>query len=148
MAAMLAAVFEILTVGFPFCAFKLITGVSLSQDWLTAWGIADTVINTLNLLWLLTARRRATEVCLLSLVLRIARRPTAEKLSSWQNLGTAGDMFFSFLTVAFMLGGGFLPGLPAWQLELWNLSVILNVLGAGSMRLRDSITGLRESRRE
>jgi hypothetical protein len=92
---MIAASFEILTVGFPFCAFKLITGVSLSQDWLTAWGIADALINTLNLLWLLTARRRATEVCLLSLVLRIARRPTAEKLSSWQNLGAAGDMFFS-----------------------------------------------------
>ena len=41
---MIAAVFEILTVGLPFCAFKLIAGIALSQDWLTAWGIADTLI--------------------------------------------------------------------------------------------------------
>ncbi len=139
-----AASFEILTVGLPFCAFKLIAGAALSQDWLTAWGIADTLINTLNLAWLLIARRRLTEVCLLSLLMRLMRRPAAERLARWQDLGAAGDMFFSFAIVALMLGGGFLPALPAWQLKIWNLSVILNVLGAGSMRLRDSIVGLRK----
>lgn len=143
---MIAAVFEILTVGFPFCAFKLIAGFSLAQHWLTAWGIADTLINATNLLWLLTVRRRATEVCLLSLLMRLGRRGAAEQLSHWRDLGAAGDMFFSFVIVAFMLGGGFLTSLPAWHLKVWNLSVILNVLGAGSMRLRDSITSLRASR--
>ncbi len=145
---MIAAIFEILTVGFPFCAFKLIAGVSLSQDWLTAWGLVDTLLNTLNLGWLLFARRRLTDICLLSLLVRLMRRPAAEQMGRWQDLGAAGDMFLSFAIVAFMLGGGFLPGLPAWHLKAWNLSVILNVLGAGSMRLRDSITGLRESRGE
>ncbi|HNL09915.1 MAG TPA: hypothetical protein PKM44_05355 [Turneriella sp.] len=141
---MIAAVFEILTVGLPFCAFKLIAGIALSQDWLTAWGIADTLINTINLVWLLTARRRVTEVCLLSLLVRLLRRPAREHMARWQDLGTAGDMFLSFAIVAFMLGGGFLPGLPAWHLKAWNLSVILNVLGAGSMRLSQSLADLRK----
>ncbi|HMV35028.1 MAG TPA: hypothetical protein PKW28_02750 [Turneriella sp.] len=141
---MIAAVFEILTVGLPFCAFKLIAGIALSQDWLTAWGIADTLINTINLVWLLTARRRVTEVCLLSLLVRLLRRPAREHMARWQDLGAAGDMFLSFAIVAFMLGGGFLPGLPAWHLKAWNLSVILNVLGAGSMRLSQSLADLRK----
>jgi hypothetical protein len=92
---MIAASFEILTVGFPFCAFKLITGVSLSQDWLTAWGLVDTLLNTLNLGWLLFARRRLTDICLLSLLVRLMRRPAAEQVGRWQDLGAAGDMFFS-----------------------------------------------------
>ncbi|MFO1478840.1 MAG: hypothetical protein U1F40_01425 [Turneriella sp.] len=141
---MIAAVFEILTVGLPFCAFKLIAGIALSQDWLTAWGIADTLINTINLVWLLTARRRVTEVCLLSLLVRLLRRPAREHMARWQDLGAAGDMFLSFAIVAFMLGGGFLPGLPAWHLKAWNLSVIMNVLGAGSMRLSQSLADLRK----
>ena len=141
---MIAAVFEILTVGLPFCAFKLIAGIALSQDWLTAWGIADTLINTINLVWLLTARRRVTEVCLLSLLVRLLRRPAREHMARWQDLGAAGDMFLSFAIVAFMLGGGFLPGLPPWHLKAWNLSVILNVLGAGSMRLSQSLADLRK----
>ena len=141
---MIAAVFEILTVGLPFCAFKLIAGIALSQDWLTAWGIADTLINTINLVWLLTARRRVTEVCLLSLLVRLLRRPAREHMARWQDLGAAGDMFLSFAIVAFMLGCGFLPGLPAWHLKAWNLSVILNVLGAGSMRLSQSLADLRK----
>lgn len=142
---MIAASFEILTVGLPFCAFKLIAGMALSQHWLTVWGAADTLINIVNLIWLLTTRRRLTEVCLLSLLVRLVRRPAAEHLSRWQDLGAAGDMFLSFAIVAFMLGGGFLPGLPAWHLKAWNLSVILNVLGAGSMRLSQSLAGFRKN---
>lgn len=141
---MVTPLFEILTVGLPFCAFKLIAGVALSQDWLTAWGIADTFINTLNFGWLIFARRRITEVCLLSLLMRLMRRPASDQLARWQDLGAAGDMFLSFAIVAFMLGGGFLPGLPRLHLQAWNLSVILNVLGAGSMRLSASIKGLRQ----
>jgi hypothetical protein len=144
---MIAAAFEILTVGLPFCAFKLIAGAALSQDWLTFWGIADTLINSLNLVWLFVKRRRLTEVCLLSLLVRIVRRPAREQMARWQDLGAAGDMFLSFAIVAFMLGGGYLPALPAWQLQLWNLSVIFNVLGAGSMRLSASIKGLRQQQR-
>jgi len=144
MAAMLAAVFEILTVGLPFCAFKLIAGFALSQDWLTAWGIADTLINSANLLGLILLRRRATEICLLALLIRLARRPPAALRRRWQQIGTAGDMFFSFVIVAFMLGGGFLPKLSQLQLQAWNLSVILNVLGAGSMRLSQSVAELRK----
>jgi hypothetical protein len=141
---MIAAAFEILTVGLPFCAFKLIAGAALSQDWLTLWGIGDTLINSLNLLWIFVTRRRLTEVCLLSLLMRLMRRPAPEQMARWQDLGAAGDMFLSFAIVAFMLGGGFLPRLPAWHLKVWNLSVILNVLGAGSMRLSASVKGLRQ----
>lgn len=141
---MIAACFEIFTVGLPFCAFKLIAGIALSQYWLTAWGIIDTFINLGNFFSLAISRKRFTDVCLLSLAFRLVRRPDSAQLTRWLDLGAATDMFLSFAIVAFMLGGGFLPGLPRLHLQVWNISVILNVLGAGSVRLSQSLSGLRK----
>ncbi|MBL8035692.1 MAG: hypothetical protein JNJ69_18455 [Leptospiraceae bacterium] len=140
---MIAAVFEILTVGAPFCAFKIIAGLGLGQVWLTVWGIVDSVLNTMNLLSLLARGRRLTDVCLLSLAVRLVKKPGQDERSYWQDLGNAIDVGFSFAIVAFMLGGGFLPKLDALLLRIWNTSVILNVLGAGSFRLSASIKSLR-----
>ncbi len=57
---MLAPLFEIITVGFPFCAFKILAGLALGQVWLTFWGALDLVINTANLLALLISRNCGT----------------------------------------------------------------------------------------
>ena len=143
---MIAALFEIITVGLPFCAFKIIAGLGLNQNWLTVWGALDLAINSINMLSLLLVRKRLLDACLLSLAIRAAKHPKGEAKSLWQDLGNSVDVLLSFALVAFMLGGGFLPTLAPLHLQVWNASVILNVLGAGSSRLSQSIEGLKQGR--
>ncbi|MFO1470086.1 MAG: hypothetical protein U1F27_03475 [Turneriella sp.] len=140
---MIATTFEILTVGLPFCAFKIIAGLGLRQHWLTGWGLLDLAINAINLLAFMILRRRLFDACLLSFLVRLVKKPDRDVRSYWQDLGNAIDVGLSFAIVAFMLGGGFLSLLEPLQLKIWNISVILNVLGAGSFRLSASIASLR-----
>jgi hypothetical protein len=79
----------------------------------------------------------------LSLVVRALKKPTSNEKPVWQELGNSVDVLLSFVIVAFMLGGGFLKLLKPAQLMLWNISVILNVLGAGSMRLSQSLANMK-----
>lgn len=120
---------EIVTVGLPFCVFKLITGL-LAVDTaiapvgyaLLALGAVDAVLNVANLGALLVAKRRTGAVCVAELALR-------------GELGLAVDMFLAFSLVAIVIGGGLIARVPAWALSIWNIAVVLNVIGAGAGRL-------------
>lgn len=132
---------EILTVGLPFCVFKLLTGLILLGTTLApigyvllALGTVDLVLNLINLAALLVAHRRISAVCSTEIALRRAGDT---------RLGLAADVFLSFGLVAIVVGGGLLPRLPAWALSSWNLAVVLNVLGAGVGRLLGAVYRLR-----
>ena len=134
---MLLALLELVTVGLPFCAFKILTGV-IAVQWspagyaLIALGIIDLVLNTVNLIALVALRRRIGSVCLVELVLRrFARRA---------EVGLAIDVFVSFALVALVVGLGWIALIPAAVLPLWNLAVVLNVLGAGVGRLFSALS--------
>lgn len=124
---------EILTVGLPFCVFKLSAGAlalgtaSLAPLGyaLLALGVMDALLNLVNLAALVIMRRRVSAVCLAEIVLR-RRGP---------DLGLAVDVFISFGIVAVVIACGLLTRVPAWALPIWNLAVVLNVLGAGVGRL-------------
>ena len=123
---------EILTVGLPFCVFKVLTGaiavaspsVAVLGYGLLVMGAIDTLLNLVNLVGLLALRRRIAPVCLTALVLRA--RP---------DLGLAIDVFLSFALVALVIGAGLFARLPSGTPPIWNLAVVLNVLGAGTGRL-------------
>lgn len=121
---------EILTVGIPFCAFKVLTGLILldiiapAGYALIALGAVDLVLNVVNLVASLVASRRLGGVCLAEVVLR--RSPS---------LGLAIDVFVSFGLVAIVIGAGLLSQLPSSLLPIWSVAVVLNVLGAGVGRL-------------
>jgi hypothetical protein len=134
---------EIITIGLPFCAFKILSGLLWGQHWLTALGLIDLVINVLNLGFLIITRKRLMDACLLSLIVRKFKRPSPQRKSMWQDFGNSLDVFLSFTIVAIMIGGQFLQLLPANHMNLWNLAVILNVFGAGYGRLRNSLTNLK-----
>lgn len=133
---------EILTVGLPFCVFKLACGVPLlarphvaAVGWaLIALGVADAALNGLNGVWVGALGRRRLPVCCLQALL-IALRPSARS----GNVGTALDMMLSFTLVAAMIGSGALGLLPPRWLSAWNVAVVLNVLGAGALRLADAL---------
>jgi hypothetical protein len=133
---------EILTVGLPFSAFKLACGVPLIADgrfaWLgwvlLGWGLLDAVLNGINAATAAALGRRYLPVCLLQALTR-AVRPTPRGA----DVGTALDVMLSFVLVAVMIGTGALSRLsPSW-LSAWNLAVVLNVLGAGALRLADAL---------
>jgi hypothetical protein len=135
----LVACAEILTVGLPFCVFKLLTGLIAAGAprlapvgyALLALGAVDLVLNAINLVALCTLRRRISAVCLAQVVL--GRRAARD------DLGLAVDVFLSFSLVAVVIGFGLLLRLPRWALSIWNLAVVLNVVGAGVGRLLGAV---------
>lgn len=132
---------EIVTVGLPFCVFKLLTGLALFQleprsvlgIALVALGALDLGFNLVNLFALVVVRRRAGAVCLTDFVQRRLARPSIP-----DDLGIAIDVFLSFALVALVVGGGMIRLIPPGLLPLWNAAVVLNVLGAGVGRLMSS----------
>ena len=134
---------EVVTVGLPFCVFKLLTGLVALETTgakplgmaLLALGTCDAVVNAVNLLSLAFRGRRAMGICVLDVAWhsRGGGRP--------EDLGIALDVFLSFALVAVAIGAGWLGRLRPWALTSWNVAVILNVLGAGIGRL---LTALRQ----
>lgn len=135
---------EILTIGLPFCAFKCLAGLYLQQYWLVALGVVDLGINLWNLMFLFLKRRRAFDACFFSFLVCFLKRPTRETEIYWKDFGNSVDVIVSFAIVAFIIGAGHIQQLPQSSLQLWNIAVILNVIGAGSSRLTASLQNLRE----
>ena len=135
---------EILTIGLPFCAFKIITGLLFRFHWLTILGMMDLVINVTNLISLVIAKKRFTDACLLSLFIRKIKRPSIDTKPLWQDLGNSLDVLLSFSIVAIMIAGNHLKEIPTEHMLLWNISVILNVFGAGLSRVKDSLHKLKK----
>lgn len=129
---------EIVTVGIPFCAFKLLTGLIALDSPVAPLGYAlivlgaiDLVLNVINLVAVLVVKHRISGVCVSDVLLR--------RRGSEDSLGLAVDVFVSFGLVAVVVGGSLLGRLPVWTLPIWNLAVVLNVLGAGVGRLLGAV---------
>lgn len=129
---------EIVTVGLPFCAFKLISGAYLVtrtsyavMGWaLIALGLADAAFNVLNAATVAFTSRRRLPVCSVqAATLLLTESPRAA------DIGTALDTLLSFSLVASMIAGSALPALTPSFATAWNVAVILNVLGAGALRV-------------
>jgi len=139
---MFMQILEVLTVGFPFCIFKILTGNFLGQYWLVALGVIDAMINLVNLLSLIISKKRILDTCFLSMVVHRFKKPTLETKSKWQDLGNAIDLALSFIFVAYMVGADQLKHMVPLHLNIWNISVVFNVLGAGLGQLTRSIKNL------
>lgn len=133
----LLAFLESLTVGIPFCIFKLLAGILLGPwGWpLVALALVDAAFNGANLVWLPLRKRRLAPVCTLSLLLpslpRLRGRDTLE-------LSTSLDVALSFLIVAIVIGGGFIAAFPPALGRAWSVAVVLNVLGAGIFQVNQA----------
>lgn len=135
---------DILTIGLPFAGFKILTGIVLRNisgevgspmGWiLIVWGIADLLINLLNLVGLVFRKKKITSTCAMGFIFQ----------SSSEEVGSALDVMMSFTLVAILVGGNLLKHLTPLQLNIWSLSVVLNVLGAGISRIKTAIENLRK----
>ncbi len=137
---------EIATVGFPFCAYKLLTGQVLMTlpygvlpgGLLVTLGVVDFGLNAIGFCLAALGRPSALPVCTAQWLVSRGR-PGRE---SWRKLGLSIDTMLSFSLVAAMIGLGGLPRLSHAGLGVWIASVVFNVLGAGLGRLADSMQGL------
>jgi len=146
---------EVLTVGLPFCGFKILAGLSLTASasplrllgiFFIGLGILDGIINGINLIGLLVNGRRPMAACSLALATRPLRGPSSS-LTKWHDLGNSLDVLFSFALVALMIAFGRLRLMPPDRLAAWNICVILNVLGAGLGRFGASVRNLTREER-
>ena len=135
---MFATTFEIITIGIPFCIFKIILGRQIGFTPLLVLGVADLAINLINLLSVLGRGRRALKSCSVALIANFLKRKQVDQVNEWHDLGNALDVFLSFIIVAYVIGSGLIAALDATSLQVWNVAVILNVLGAGYARLLGS----------
>ncbi len=133
---------EILTIGLPFCVFKIVTGLHLNSPILTGLGILDTAINLGNLLTLLLKHRRYLPVCTLTGFTEWILRKRPLEVEKRMDLGNSIDMALALVLVAAMVGFGRIGSLPADHILAWNVAVVLNVLGAGLSRLNHSVRQL------
>lgn len=131
--------FDVITIGLPFCVFKITAGLFFGQYWLIALGLIDLFINAANLFSLLLKKRRIFDSCLLAWVGYQFVKKAQENKHNWQELGESIDVLLSFIIVAFVIGLGHITNFNASSVWWWNLAVVLNVLGAGSARLIASI---------
>ncbi len=141
---------EVLSVGFPFCAFKWLSGVialrtpgfTLLGCLLMSLALIDLLINAVNAAGLLARGASPLGICATEIALRRLRPGRPE----WSELGSSLDMAISFALVAAVIGGSLLPRLTHSELNLWSGAVVLNVLGAGFGRLATSLKTVRERR--
>ena len=144
---------EVVSVGLPFCAFKIVAGAALRAGgggwggvgtFLVALGAADVLFSGANLAGLILIRRRVLDACFLAFAARLFQAPTRKSRWTLRDCGNSLDMLVSFSIVAWMVGAGRLPALPPRSLSVWNAAVVLSVLGAGLARFTESVRNLSE----
>ena len=144
---------EVLSVGFPFCVFKLAAGEALRAHggaWslagllLVALGTVDLVFNAANFAGLVLIRRRVLDACFFSFAARLFSGAARKSRWTLQDFGNSIDVLLSFALVAYMVGAGRLKELGGPMLGYWNAAVVLNVLGAGLLRFTESVRNLTE----
>jgi hypothetical protein len=139
-------IFEVITVGFPFCGFKILSGLVMRWSFegptgrffallLIGLGVIDLLINALNLLGLVVLNRRVLRACLFDIFMH----PDW----TWPDLGNSLDVLLSFTLVALVIGKGMLRQMTPEQLSTWDICVIFNVIGAGLSRLGSSLKSRR-----
>lgn len=144
---------EVVSVGFPFCVFKLAAGAvfrarggvwALAGEALIALGAVDLIINAANFAGLVLIRRRVLDACFLSFAARSVSGAARRSRWTLQDFGNSLDVLISFALVAYMVGAGRLKELGSPMSVYWDAAVVLNVLGAGLLRFTESVRNLTE----
>ncbi len=129
--------FQALTIGFPFCVFKLLfglliilTGTENAQvlfGWLVIlWASIDLLMNFTRAWLHLSGRASPIEYCTIAQMGRIFRRP---------RFFLAIDTFLSFSIISFVLWSGWIKLLSPFESYLWYAATTLNLMGISVVNL-------------
>ncbi len=132
-----------LTIGIPFCVFKLlfgITAVRIGMDtspslvgfgWLViGWAIADLLMNIGRSILDLAGRPAFFDYCTIAQAGRIMGRPL---------VFLAFDTFLSFAIICFMLWSGWITELSRGEGYLWYAATTLNLISLSMVSLYNEV---------
>lgn len=125
--------FQALTIGVPFCIFKLLFGVLCMRvgsgmefgplvyfGWLVVvWACADLFMNLGRVAFHLAGRPSPIEYCTIAQAGRMLKRP---------RLFLAVDTFISFSIICFVLWSGWIGLLSQTEFYLWYAATTLNLI--------------------
>jgi len=129
-----------LTIGIPFCAFKLIFGLSALRSgtvpltifgWsVDAWALADLAMNIGRSVYDLAGWAAPFEYCTIAQVGRALGRPT---------VFLALDTLLSFTIICVMLWSGWIAQLPAGEAYIWYGATTLNLISLSVVSLYNEL---------
>jgi hypothetical protein len=136
-AAFQSPVFAAMTIGVPFCVFKLLFGaliISINKGhplvilgWMViAWATADLAMNILRAMFHLAKRASPVEYCTIAQAGRLFNRP---------KLFLAVDTFLSFFIICFVLWSSWIKLLDPASSYLWYAATTLNLMGISLVSL-------------
>ncbi len=125
----LSPTFQALTIGMPFCIFKLLFGMLAIRagsgpldflGWLIiVWAGIDLFMNLKRVAYHLAGRSSPIEYCSIAQVGRMLKRP---------RLFLALDTFISFSIICFVLWSGWIVLLTKTESYLWYAATTLNLI--------------------
>ena len=132
-----------LTIGVPFCIYKMIFGISILRaaaaggalfavaGWIIIiWAITDLLMNTAYSLQDLLHLKARFECCTLAQIGRFFSRPM---------VFLALDTLLSFSIVCLMLWSGWIATLSPYELVLWYVATTLNLVSLSVVSLYNEI---------
>ncbi len=129
-----------LTIGIPFCAFKLVFGLSALRagtavlaafGWIViAWACADLAMNIGRSVYDLAGRTAPFEYCTIAQVGRRLGRPT---------VFLALDTLLSFVIICLMLWSGWIARLQEIETYVWYAATTLNLISLSVVSLYNEI---------
>ncbi len=134
----LSPVFQALTIGIPFCIFKLIFGLlawRMSSTsvflcgfaWLLIlWALADLIMNLLRASYALAGRTSPVEYCTIAQAGRFFKKP---------QLFLAIDTLISFSIICFVLWSGWIKMLDCGESYIWYAATTLNLISVSVVNI-------------
>ena len=133
-----SSAFQALTIGIPFCAFKLLFGLlalRISEGagplfffaWLVlAWAAVDLIMNLTRIGYSLAARPAPLEYCTLAQAGRLVDHP---------RLFLAIDTLISFSIICFVLWSGWITRLATGEACFWYAATTMNLISVSVVNI-------------
>jgi len=134
----LSPAFQALTIGVPFCVFKLIFGLLALRAgvasvsfrvlaWLViAWALTDLIMNLTRIYFHLSGREAPVEYCTIAQAGRLLKRP---------GLFLAIDTLLSFSIICFVLWSGWITLLGRQETYFWYAATTLNLISVSVVNI-------------
>lgn len=131
--------FQALTIGVPFCVFKMLFGLAalraaapqgalyISAWLIMAWAAADLIMNLIRVFYHLAGRASPIEYCTLAQAGRLFDRP---------RLFLAVDTLISFSLICFVLWSGWIALFTPREACLWYAATTLNLISVSIVNIR------------
>lgn len=134
----LTPTFQALTIGIPFCVFKMLFGLLVLRAgglsislrlfaWLImAWALTDLAMNLIRIYFHLTGRVSPIEYCTIAQTGRLFKRP---------GLFLAIDTLISFSIICFALWSGWITLLGPLESYFWYAATTLNLISVSVVNI-------------